>query len=148
MDFIGSCYSPSHMLGKYFLRCWPLTATGNLTPSNSSSMYAFLGRTRSTLYGPCQVGNHLPYFMSLVPNGSTASQTRSPTWNSFSLTFLLYARATLALFSLTFSSDQSLSSVRSSTLSLIKAAYSSADRSFWNSTRLDPAVLSHGNTAY
>ena len=21
MDLIGSCYSPSHMLGKYFLRC-------------------------------------------------------------------------------------------------------------------------------
>src|SRR6185312_8109455 len=39
------CHSPSHMLGKYFLRCWPLTATGNLTPSNSSSMYAFPGRT-------------------------------------------------------------------------------------------------------
>ena len=38
MDLIGSCYSLSHMLGKYFLRCWPLTATGNLTPSNSSSM--------------------------------------------------------------------------------------------------------------
>ena len=38
MDFIGFCHSPSHMLGKYFLRCWPLTATGNLTPSNSSSM--------------------------------------------------------------------------------------------------------------
>src|SRR6185503_2418538 len=27
MDLIGSCYSLSHMLGKYFLRCWPLTAT-------------------------------------------------------------------------------------------------------------------------
>src|SRR6185369_7603135 len=45
MDLIGSCYSLSHMLGKYFLRCWPLTATGNLTPSNSSSMYAFPGKT-------------------------------------------------------------------------------------------------------
>ena len=45
VDLIGSCYSLSHMLGKYFLRCWPLTATGNLTPSNSSSMYAFLGKT-------------------------------------------------------------------------------------------------------
>ena len=29
----------------------------------------------------------------------------SPTWNSFGLAFLLYARATLALFSLIFSSD-------------------------------------------
>src|SRR6185503_14307047 len=63
MDYIGSCYSLSHMLGKYFLRCWPLTATGNLTPSNSSSMYAFPGRTLSILYGPCQVGDHLPYFL-------------------------------------------------------------------------------------
>ena len=45
MDLIGSCYSLSHMLGKYFLRCWPLTATGNLMPSNSSSMYAFPGKT-------------------------------------------------------------------------------------------------------
>src|SRR6185369_5894122 len=135
------------MLGKYFLRYWPLTATGNLTPSNSSSMYAFPGRTSSILYGPCQVGDHLPYFLSLVPNGNTASQTKSPTWNSFGLTLLLYARATLALFSLIFSSDQSFSSVRSSTLSLIKAAYCSADRSFWNSTRLDTAVISHGNTA-
>src|SRR6185436_2937575 len=45
MDLIGSCYSLSHMLGKYFLRCWPLTAIGNLTPSNSSSMYAFPGKT-------------------------------------------------------------------------------------------------------
>src|SRR6185312_5124121 len=99
------------------------------------------------LYGPCQVGYHLPYFLSLVPNGNTASQTRSPTWNFFGLTFLLYARATLALFSLIFSSDQSLSSVRSSTLSLIKAAYSSTDRSFWNSTRLDLAMIFHGNTA-
>src|SRR6185503_12095732 len=27
MDLIGSCYSLSHMLEKYFLRCWPLTAT-------------------------------------------------------------------------------------------------------------------------
>ena len=44
MDLIGSCYSFSHMLGKYFLRCWPLTATRNLTPSNSSSMYAFPGK--------------------------------------------------------------------------------------------------------
>ena len=51
-----------------------------------------------------------------------------PSWRPF--TFLLYARATLALFSLIFSSDQSLSSVRSSTLSFIKASYSSADRSF------------------
>ena len=48
MDLIGSCYSLSHMLGKYFLRCWPLTATGNLTPSNSSSMNAFPGKTWST----------------------------------------------------------------------------------------------------
>ena len=62
MGLIGSCYSLSHMLGKYFLRCWPLTAIGNLTPSNSSSMYAFLGKTWSTLYGPCQVGHHLPNF--------------------------------------------------------------------------------------
>ena len=45
MDLIGFCYSLSHMLGKYFLRCWPLTAIGNLTPSNSSSMYAFPGKT-------------------------------------------------------------------------------------------------------
>src|SRR6185437_11238277 len=45
MDLIGFCHSPSHMLGKYFLRCWTLTATGNLTPSNSSSMYAFPGKT-------------------------------------------------------------------------------------------------------
>src|SRR6185312_16391200 len=45
MDLIGFCHSLSHMLGKYFLRCWPLTATGNLTPSNSSSMYAFPGKT-------------------------------------------------------------------------------------------------------
>jgi len=140
-------YSPSHMLGKYFLRCWPLTATGNLTPSNSSSMYAFPGKTWSTLYGPCQVGDHLPNFLSLVPNGNTASQTKSPTRKSLGLTFLLYAWATLALFSLIFSSDQSLSYVRSSTLSFIKAAYCSADRSFWNSTRLDPAVISHGSTA-
>ena len=44
MDLIGSCYSLSHMLGKYLLRCLPLTATGNLTPSNSSSMYAFPGK--------------------------------------------------------------------------------------------------------
>ena len=72
MDLIGSCYSLSHMLGIYFLRCWPLTATGNLTPSNSSSMYAFPGKTWSILYGPCQVGDHLPYFFSLVPNGNTA----------------------------------------------------------------------------
>src|SRR6185437_16667822 len=99
------------------------------------------------LYGPCQVGDHLPYFLSLVPNGKTASQTRSPTCNSFGLTLLLYARATLALFFLIFSSDQSLSSVRSSTLSFIKAAYCSVVRSFWNSTRLDPAVISHGNIA-
>ena len=35
----------TYMLGKYFLRCWPLTATGNLTPSNSSSMYVFPGKT-------------------------------------------------------------------------------------------------------
>ena len=35
----------------------------------------------------------------------------------------------------------------SSTLSFIKAAYCSADRSFWNSTRLDPALISHGSTA-
>ena len=68
--------------------------------------------------------------LSLVPNGNTASQIKSPTWKSLGLTFLLYARATLALFSLIFSSDQSLSSVRSSTLSFIKAAYCSADRSF------------------
>src|SRR6185437_15425630 len=147
MDFIGSCYSPSHMLGKYFLRCWPLTATGNLTPSNSSSMYAFPGKTRSTLYGPCQVGDHLPYFLSLVPNGNTASQTKSPTRKFFGLTFLLYAQVTLALFSLIFSNDQSLNSVRSSTLSFIKAAYCSVVRSFWNSTRLDPAKISHGSTA-
>ena len=79
MGLIGFCHSLSHMLGKYFLRCWPLTATGNLTPSNSSSMYAFPGKTWSTLYGPCQVGDHLPYFLSLVPNGNTASQTKSPT---------------------------------------------------------------------
>src|SRR6185312_9249311 len=72
----------------------------------------------------------LPNFLSLVPNGNTASQTKSPTRKSLGLTFLLYARATLALFSLIFSSDQSLSSVRSSTLSFIKAAYCSADRSF------------------
>ena len=97
-------YSPSHMLGKYFLRCWPLTATGNLMPSNSSSMYAFPGKTWSTLYGPCQVGDHLPNLLSLVPNGNTASQTKSPTWKSLGLTFLLYARATLALFSFIFSS--------------------------------------------
>src|SRR6185312_15773352 len=45
MDLIGSCHSLSHILGKYFLRCWPLTTTGNLTPSNSSSMYAFPGKT-------------------------------------------------------------------------------------------------------
>ena len=102
MDLIGSCYSLSHMLEKYFLRCWPLTATGNLTPSSSSSMYAFPGKTWSTLYGPCQVGDHLPYFLSLVPNGKTASQTKSPTRKSLGLTFLLYARATLALFSLIF----------------------------------------------
>src|SRR6185312_10004236 len=85
-------------------------------------MYAFPGKTWSTLYGPCQVGDHLPNFLSLVPNGNTASQTKSPTWKSLGLTFLLYARATLALFSLIFSNDQSLSSVRSSTLSFIKAA--------------------------
>jgi hypothetical protein len=72
--------------------------------------------------------------MSLVPNGNTASHTTALTWNSSSLTFLLYAQATLALFSLFFSSDQSLSSVRSLTLSFIKAAYYSAIRSFWNST--------------
>ena len=102
MDVIGSCYSPSHMLGKYFLRCWPLTATGNLTPSNSSSMYAFPGKTWSTLYGPCQVGDHLPNLLSLVPNGNTASETKSPTRKSLGLTLLLYARATLALFSLSF----------------------------------------------
>jgi len=45
MGLIGPCYLLSHMLGKYFLRCWPLTAIGNLTPSNSSSMYAFPGKT-------------------------------------------------------------------------------------------------------
>src|SRR6185312_1409620 len=69
------------------------------------------------------------FVFSAVPNGNTASQTKSPTRKSLGLTFLLYARATLALFSLIFSSDQSLSSVRSSTLSFIKAAYCSADRS-------------------
>jgi hypothetical protein len=43
-------YCPSsHMLGKYFLRCRPLTATGNLTPPNSSSIYVFLGRTWSII---------------------------------------------------------------------------------------------------
>src|SRR5215218_2822406 len=56
--------SSSHMLGKYFLRCWPLTATGNFTPSNYSSMYALHFKTWSTLYGPCQFGDHLPYILS------------------------------------------------------------------------------------
>src|SRR3954467_5735675 len=110
-------------------------------------MYALPLKTWSTLYGPCQFGDHLPYTASLVPNGNTASHTRSPTWNSFGLPFLLYARATLALFSLIFSSDHSLSSVKSSTLSLIRAAYSSVVRSFWKVTRLDPAVISQGNSA-
>ena len=76
-----------------------------------------------------------------------SSQTKSPTWKFFGLTFLLYARATLALFSFIFSNDQSLSSIKSSTLSFIKAAYCSVVRSFWNSTRLDPVVISHGSTA-
>ena len=89
----------------------------------------------------------LAILLSLVPNGNTASQIKSPTWKFFGLTFLLYARATFALFSFIFSSNQSLSSVRSSTLSFIKAAYCSADKSFWNSTRLDPAVISHCSTA-
>jgi hypothetical protein len=31
-------------------------------------------------------------------------------------------------------------------LSFIKAAYSSAVRSFWNYTRLEPAVISHAST--
>ena len=40
--------------------------------------------------------------LSLVPNGNTASRTKSPTRKSLGLTSLLYARATLALFSLIF----------------------------------------------
>src|SRR6185312_7861268 len=71
-------------------------------------MYAFPGKTWSTLYGPCQVGDHLPNFLSLVPNGNTASQTKSPTRKSLGLTFLLYARATLALFSLIFPATKAL----------------------------------------
>ena len=32
------------------------------------------------LVRPMPSWRHLPYFLSLVPNGSTASQSRSPTW--------------------------------------------------------------------
>lgn len=98
-------------------------------------------------YGPCQFGDHLPKNGSLVPTGNTNSQTRSPTWKFFGLTFLLWALETFALFSLICSRAHSQSSTKSSVLIFMREAYSSADRSFWNEILLEPMLTSHGETA-
>jgi hypothetical protein len=51
---------PCHILGYYFFKYLPFNALFNLFPSSDSTKYAFPDTMLDILYGPSQLGDHLP----------------------------------------------------------------------------------------
>ena len=122
-DFLAqsAMHLPAHF-GNIFFRYLPLSAPKNSSSSNVSRMYAFPGTHLLILYGPSQVGDHLPNLGSLVPIGRTSFQTKSPWSKVLALTFLSYHQPTLTLLASIFMRASSRCPTKSSNPSFINTA--------------------------
>ena len=66
-------------LGYNFFKYLPLIDLGRRSPCTISTIYEFPEITLIILYGPSQLGDHLPNLLLFIPRGKIVFQTRSPT---------------------------------------------------------------------